>query len=230
LRLDATLATLFAFIDKTVGLRNTVIALSADHGVDDIPEERKALGYETERFGGDKLKAKLNEALRKRLNVTEDLVAELIPPGIWLDQAKVRLVKLDAQLIEVALAAELRAEPGIAYVFTRTDLLAGRIGGTPLLDSVQRAFHPKRSGDVVVVPRQFYYLDDAPEYYAATHGTPYSYDTYVPVAIFAPGVKPAMSFEPVAPGQIAPTLSALLRIKPPSGCSCGPPLPHVLPR
>ncbi len=230
IRLDATLSQLFTFIDKTIGLRNTVIALSADHGVDDIPEERKALGYETERVGGELLKAKLNEALRKRLNVTEDLVAGVIPPGIWLNQAKVRLVKLDTQAVEIALAAELRAEPGIAYAFTRTDLMAGRIGGTPLLNSVQRAFHPKRSGDVVVVPTQFYYLDDDPNYYAATHGTPYSYDTYVPVAIFAPGVKPVTSFEPVAPGQIAPTLSALLRIKPPSGCSCGPPLPHVLPR
>ena len=39
-----------------------------------------------------------------------------------------------------------------------------------------------------------------------------------------------LSFEPVAPGQIAPTLSALLWIKQPSGCSCGAPLPHVLSR
>jgi hypothetical protein len=102
--------------------------------------------------------------------------------------------------------------------------------GTPLLESVARAFHPTRSGDVMVVQKQFYYFDDDPNYYAAMHGSPYSYDTYVPVAVFAPGVAPKMSFEPVAPGQIAPTLAALLRIKPPSGCSCGPPLPYVVPR
>ncbi len=230
IHLDATLAQLFAFVDKAVGLRNTVIVLSADHGVDDIPEERKSVGYDAERFGGETLRAKLNGALRQRLNVSEDLVAAFTPPGIYLDQAKVSRTNLDAQTVENALVAVLRAEPGIAYAFTRSDLMAGRIGGTALLESVQRAFHPKRSGDVVVVPKQFYYLDESPEYYAATHGTPYSYDTYVPVAVLAPGVKAVMSFEPVAPGQIAPTLSALLRIKPPSGCSCEAPLPHVLPR
>ena len=81
----------------------------------------------------------------------------------------------------------------------------------------------------MAIQKQFYYFDAEPDYYAATHGTPYSYDTFVPVIVLAPGVKALTSYEPVAPGQIAPTLSALLEIKPPSGCSCDPPLPHVLP-
>ena len=230
IRLDATLAKLFAFVDKSIGLKNTVIVLSADHGVDDIPEERSAAGYDAERFGGDALRTKLNAALRERLDVKVDLIAAVIPPGFYLDPAKVRDAKLDPVAAENALAQALRAQPGIAYAFTRTDLMAGRIGGKPLLDRVQRAFHPKRSGDVVVVPKQFYYLDEDPTYYAATHGTPYSYDTYVPVVVLAPGVEPMTSYEAVAPGQIAPTLSALLKIKAPSGCSCGAPLPHVLPR
>ncbi len=228
IHLDATLAGLFAFIDKSVGLRNTVIVLSADHGVDDIPEEHRAAGYMTERFGGDTLKAKLNAALRKRLGIAEDLVAAVIPPNVYLDPAKVRTLKLEVVAAENALAEELRAEPGIAYAFTRSDLQAGRIGHTPLLDSVQRAFHPKRSGDVVAIPKQLYYFDAEPDYYAATHGTPYGYDTFVPVIVLVPGMKALTSQEPVAPGQIAPTLSALLGIRSPSGCSCDPPLPHVL--
>ena len=228
IRLDATLAQFLSFIDKTVGLRNTVIVLSADHGVDDIPEEHRAAGYMTERFGGDPLKAKLNAALRKRLGIVEDLVASVIPPNMYLDQAKLLALRIEAVAAENALAEEMRLVSGIAYVFTRTDLLAGRIGHTPLLDSVQRAFHPLRSGDVVAIPKQFYYFDAAPDYYAATHGTPYSYDTFVPIIVLVPGVKAITSDEPVAPGQIAPTLSALLGIKPPSGCSCNPPLPHLL--
>lgn len=230
IHLDATLAKLFAFIDKAVGLKNTVIVLSADHGVDDIPEERKGAGYEAERFGGDVLRAKLNAALRQRLDVKVDVVAEVIPPGIYLDPAKVREAKLDPAVAETALAQALREQPGVAYAFTRTDLMAGRIGGTPLLNRVQRAFHPKRSGDVVVVQKQFYFLDEEPDSYAATHGSPYSYDTFVPIAVLAPGVEAMTSYEAVAPAQIAPTLSALLRIKAPSGCACEAPLPHVLPR
>jgi hypothetical protein len=49
------------------------------------------------------------------------------------------------------------------------------------------------------------------------HGSPYSYDTYVPVILMGPGIKPATNYDAVSPAQIAPTLAALLRIKPPSG-------------
>jgi len=230
LHLDATLTGLLAFVDKTVGLRNTVIVLSADHGVDDIPEERRSAGLDADRFGGEVLQAKLNDALKRRFNVTADLVAAVIPPGFYLDQANIRAQHLDPQEVERALAEALWAEPGIAYAFTRSDLMAGRIGHTPLLESVQRAFHPKRSGDVVAVQKAFYYLDEEPTYYAATHGSPYSYDTFVPIIVLAPGVNAATSYDSVAPGQVAPTLSGLLGIKPPSGCACSVPLPHILPR
>lgn len=228
-RLDGTLAKLFAFIDKTVGLRNAVIVLSADHGADDIPEERKALGYDAERMGGVPLVARVNAALAARFK-TDGLLAAVIPPGAYLDRTKMEWARLDAAAVELALAQELRKQPGIAYAFTRTDLLAGRIPHTPLLDRVQRAFHPQRSGDVVVVQNEFWYFDDDPDYYATMHGSPYSYDTYVPIIMLVPGVKPATVHEPTAPAQIAPTLAALLRIKPPSGCACDPPLPGVLNR
>ena len=37
LRLDRTLAELFKFVDQKVGLANTVIVVSADHGAAEIP-------------------------------------------------------------------------------------------------------------------------------------------------------------------------------------------------
>jgi predicted AlkP superfamily pyrophosphatase or phosphodiesterase len=230
LHLDTTLAQLFAFVDKTIGLRNTVIVLSADHGSDDIPEERKARGFDSERFGGPPLIARLNAALKARFNGTDALVAALIPPGVYLDHATIAAAHLDAAAVESGLAEALRAETGVAFAFTRSDLMAGRIGHTPLLDRVQRAFHPKLSGDVVVVQKSMWYFDDDPEYYAAMHGSVYSYDTFVPIVMLAPGVKPATVYEPTAPAQIAPTLAALLGIRSPSGCACDPPLPHVLTR
>ncbi|MEP7246089.1 MAG: alkaline phosphatase family protein [Gammaproteobacteria bacterium] len=230
LHLDATLTKLFAFIDRTVGLRNTVIVLSADHGVDDVPEERASEGYDAARVGGEKLRARLNAALASRFGSTDGLVVAIIPPGFYLDRAKIEARKLDAAAVESALAEELLRGPGFAYAFTRTDLLAGRIGNTPLLDSVQRAFHPKRSGDVVVVQKQFWYFDDDPDYYASMHGSPYSYDTYVPILLLVPGVKAETIHSETAPAQIAPTLAAILGIKPPSGCACDPVLPGVFSR
>ena len=36
-RLDRTLADLFAFVDEKVGLENTLVVLSADHGQPEVP-------------------------------------------------------------------------------------------------------------------------------------------------------------------------------------------------
>ena len=47
LRLDRTLANLFAFIDKKIGLDNTLIVLSADHGGPEAPGYLKSLGIPT---------------------------------------------------------------------------------------------------------------------------------------------------------------------------------------
>jgi predicted AlkP superfamily pyrophosphatase or phosphodiesterase len=226
LHLDATLTKLFAFIDKTIGLRNTVIVLSADHGADDVPEERKAEGYDAERIGGEKFRARLNAALKERFNA-DGFVSAVVPPGVYLDHAKIAAVHLDVSTVESALAEILRNEPGVAFAFTRSDLMAGRIGHTALLDRVQRAFHPTRSGDVVVIQKAFWYFDDDPDYYAAMHGSPYSYDTFVPILLFVPGVKPQTVRTPTAPAQIAPTITSLLGIRPPSGCACDPPLPGL---
>lgn len=228
LRLDATLAELLAFIDKQVGLSRTLIVLSADHGADDIPEDRKAMGYAADRVDPDALLARGIAALQKRFGTTDNLITAFVPPGFYLDRAKIAALKLDQATVESALAEELRSAPGIAYALTRTDLMAGRIPRTALMDRVMRGFQAARSGDVTIVQSQYWYLDGELHYYASMHGSPYSYDTFVPILVSGMSLKPAINYEAVAPSQIAPTLSAVLGIKPPSGCSCSAPLPTIL--
>ncbi len=52
---------------------------------------------------------------------------------------------------------------------------------------------------------------------AATHGSPWRYDTHVPIIFAGHGVSPARIARPVTPYGIAPTLAAYLGINPPSG-------------
>jgi predicted AlkP superfamily pyrophosphatase or phosphodiesterase len=228
LRLDATLAALFTHLERTVGLARTVIVLSADHGVDDIPEAHRTRGRSADRFFPEKIRAAANAALRSHFGVADDLVAAFMPPGLYLDAKKLSALKLDPVAVEAALAAHLRSAPGVAHALTRTDLLAGRVPRSALLDRVQRGFHPSRSGDVVIVQQPFWYMYSDAEGYAAMHGSPYAYDTFVPVIVLAPGVAAGLSHAAVSPAQIAPTLAALLEISPPSGCARSIPLPGVL--
>ena len=144
-------------------------------------------------------------------------VEAFVPPGFYLDRRKISALRLDSGKVETALANILREVPGVAYAYTRTDLLLGRAPRTEIGEKVQRAFHPTRSGDVVIVQAQFWYLYPDVEAFAAMHGSPYSYDTFVPIIFCGPGLAPRRSEAAVCPEDIAPTLASVLGIKAPSG-------------
>lgn len=228
LRLDLVLAKFLASLDKTVGRDGVLIVLSADHGVDDIPEERHALGHDADRIRPEQIRQRANAALKNALGVSEDLVQAFVPPGFYLDATRITAVKRDKAEVAAALAAHLVTEPGIAYAFTRDDILTGRVPATAMGTKVSRAFHPRRSGDVVIVQEQYWYMYPDADAFAAMHGSPYSYDTFVPVIFAGAGLKPAAITRTVDPAQIAPTLAAILRIRPPSG-SNKEPLAEALP-
>jgi len=115
------------------------------------------------------------------------------------------------------LATELMKFDGIAAAVPSSELLTGDLPDSPLIRQVRRNFHPKRSGDIYLVqePYWFLYTDESIPL-CAMHGSPWRYDTYVPI-LFAGANVPAQHVSRlVHPESIAPTLSAYLGIKPPS--------------
>ena len=229
IRLDALLESLFAWIDQRLGAGNTVVVLSADHGAGDTPEDLSKEHYDADRLPSAKpVVAAVNAYFQAQFNTTENLVAGYSPPALYLDAEAVRKAHLAQDEVEQALADyALEYIPGTAFAITRSDLMQGRLTQTPLMTRVQRAFHPERSGDVTLIQKQFWYLDADKDRYAATHGSPYSYDTFVPVLFYGPGIPARRVTRTVEPASIAPTLTALLGVRPPSG-SIAPVLPEVL--
>jgi predicted AlkP superfamily pyrophosphatase or phosphodiesterase len=215
LRLDRTLAKLFGFIDQNIGLNRVLIALSSDHGVDAIPEHMIELGFDAGRLYPDELVKRLDAALQKRYESNENFVVGFWSAGIYLNLETIKRLGMSVAEVEQAASEEILEFPGIAVALTRSDLLAGKILDTPIMNKVQRAFHPKRSGNVILVPKQFWTL--FANTYAAMHGSPYSYDTYVPIMLAGPNISPQVISRAVGPEDIAPTIAAYLGIKPPSG-------------
>ncbi len=217
-RVNALLGGLFEFIDAQVGLDKVLIVLSADHGMDDIPECAEARGLPAGRHDPQRFIATVNTALKQRLGIDRDLVGSFWNPSLYLDLEAVGRLNLDVAAVERATAEEIMKLPGFALALTRTDLLAGRVPDDPVGRRVQHSFHPTRSGNVLLVPAQFWYLYPEPHKYAAVHGSPWSYDTHVPVMIGGWRIRPAAVHRPVAPEDIAPTVAQCLGIKAPSGC------------
>jgi len=229
LRTDRLLADFFSYIDKKVGLENTMIFLSSDHGTDEIAEYRRSLAGE--HHGGrhypKKFVSQVNEALQQRYNTTEQLVSSFWNPSIYLNLPTIKKLGLNVEEVERALAEEILKVPGIAFALTRTELLKGNVTSNPTIAKVQRAFHPTRSGNVLIVQDQFWYLYPNADQFAAMHGSPYSYDTHVPIMFVGPGIKAQSINRQVGPEDIAGTVANYLGTAKPSG-SIGEPLYEVL--
>ena len=58
------------------------------------------------------------------------------------------------------------------------------------------------------------------------HGSPWRYDTHVPIIFMSAGIQPKMVHRRVHPVDVAPTIAALLGMTPP-GSAQGSPLEEV---
>jgi len=229
-RLDRTLAKLFAYIDKKIGLENTLIVLSADHGQPEVPGYLHRLGIDQAQYFDTRSldKKPAIAALKKQFGMGKELIEAYFHPYIYLNHDLIRAKGLDQAEVEQAVAAELLKFQGVAYAVSSTALRTASLSDTVVIRAILRNFHPKRSGDIYLVFEPNVFINDFDGLtVASTHGSPWRYDTFVPVIFAGAGLSAAKVSRAVTPYDIAPTLAAWLNIKPPSGAT-GSPLSEVL--
>jgi predicted AlkP superfamily pyrophosphatase or phosphodiesterase len=234
LRLDRTLAELFQFVDQKVGLANTVIVVSADHGAAEIPGYLNEFGIDAKYFKPDALDPKTLEkqpaieALKKKLGIDKELIQSYFQPYVYLNHEVVQERGLNLAEVERTVAAELEKIDGIWLAAPSSALADGAFPNTPLEEAILRNYNSKRSGDIYVVFKPAWFINDSDGLsVASTHGSPWRYDQFVPVIFLVPGMPPQRVFREISTVDVAPTLSAILGITYPSG-SVGKPLVEVL--
>ncbi len=85
------------------------------------------------------------------------------------------------------------------------------------LDQFARGYFPGRSGQVFLVSREGEFVVDRDPLYAFMHGSPWEYDTHIPLLFHgAPFIRPGTSKDPVSQQDVVPTLAALLGTAPPA--------------
>jgi len=220
-QLDRTLAELLAFIDKTVGLKHTLVVLSADHGMADMPEYMTELGYRAGRLDPDEILAAANK-VGKRFGVNE-IVRFFYRPYLYLNDEKISAAKLDRIKVERAMAEALTDFEGIALAVAGSNLSEQQIN--PLLEQVRNNHHIIRSGDIYIIQEPYWFLFDKGPV-KVMHGSPWRFDTHVPIIFMGPGIKPKTVQRRVHPVDVAPTIGALLGMTPP-GSAQGSPLEEV---
>ncbi|MDQ2822156.1 MAG: alkaline phosphatase family protein [Pseudomonadota bacterium] len=214
-RLDRMLADFMTYLDKKVGAGNTLVILTADHGFPNTPEFAKAAHQDAGRVDGVKLTAALNSMLAARYGKEKLVIAQSVP-NLHLDYAAIDKLGLAHADVENTAAQFLRAQTGIADVFTRTQFESGATGTTRIGTLMRRAWHRELSGDLVIVTKPYWFFGSSSS--GTSHGSPYAYDTNVPLVMSGTKwIKPGNYGQYAETVDIAPTLANILRIRPPAG-------------
>ncbi len=216
LRLDQQLGNFFQYLDSLVGLKNTLIFLTADHGAADVP------GYISPPAGYFKT-ATFKDALSNYLKhkTGKDPIEYFINEQIYFAQDH----GVDEVLLEKTVREFAERFPGVIGVISLKDF--SKCNAEPgVCDKIRRGVMPGRSGDFYV---QLYpgWTPDYTEKGGTTHGSPYAYDTHVPIIFFGWNIARQDNYDRIWVEDIAPTVCALLKIALPSGCT-GMPIGEVL--
>lgn len=233
LRLDRTLADLLAYVDQRVGLKNTLIVLSADHGTPEVPAYLKTLGIDAGYVTPNLWETHPGIlALKDRFGLGKELIKSYFHPYVYLNRPLIAEKGLKLDEVARAVAEQLRTMDGVAYAVPVSELRdlskLGALGKAPVMKLLQANYNPERSGDIAVVHQPNYFINDFDGLMvAAVHGSPWRYDTHVPVIFFGHGLKPQHVQRPIETVDVAVTLSAAAGAAKPSGAR-GVVLPEVV--
>ena len=221
LRLDKTLAALLKFVDDRIGLNNTLVVLSADHGGPEAPGYLNQMGIEASYVDPEQWDREAGiAALKQRFGIGEELIQTYFHPYLYLNHDVIRKNGLDMAEVEEAVAIELNRFDGVALAVPSSAIVNGRMPETALTRAILNNHNVRRSGDIFVVFEPHRFINDFDGMVVAvTHGSPWRYDTFVPVIFAGSGLKPQKVFRRVHTVDVATTLAAWVGTKPPSGAA-----------
>jgi predicted AlkP superfamily pyrophosphatase or phosphodiesterase len=208
---DRTIGRLFAALEDTVGLDRVLVILTADHAVSPLPEL-----LEEQRLPGGRLRGDFFALARQALVARfgpGDWIAATAGSSPYFDYALMDQRRVDRAEAERVVAAAMRQHPQVSRVYTRHQILDGRPAYDTIDARVLRSFHARRSGDVEIVLDPFWIRGGS----GATHGSPYNYDSHIPLIFMGPGIRPGRYYGAAALNDAAPTIAAMLDIEMPSG-------------
>ncbi len=211
LRTDRMIADFLAFLDQRVGLKKCTIVFTADHGIAPLPERVKGLNANLSagRVDNPALLKTCEDALSGAFGALPAGKKWLLVDENWLffqkDVLKEKGVAPAAA--ETVVRDALLTIEFVEAAYTLTDLNAGTITG-PHAEGVLLSHYGPRSGDVYYHMKPFWVERKT----GTNHGTPYTYDTHVPLVWFGVGVKPGVFSQRVGIDDIAPTLSKILGV------------------
>ncbi len=213
-RTDATLGKLIDAAARQAGGReNLLVVMTADHGVAPTAEMNRAHKMPgAERQDKAEYLAKIQAALEAKFGEGKWLLAQW-ESGFYLNNDLIVKKKLKHSDVEDAAAAAAMEMPFVARTYTRTQLLRYGASASQIDEYVARSFYPSRGPDVVVIVKPYVLFGKS----GTGHGSPYDYDTHVPLLFWGGAVRAGVYTQRVGISDVAPTLATVEGVETPSG-------------
>ena len=211
LQTDRVLGRLLHAVEEEAGAGNYVVVFTSDHGVAPLPEELTKRGIPADTFLAIRF-IKPSKRRSPKYPAGKSIVgsAELSP---YLNHDLLREKHGALAEAEEIAADAVRKLPYIFRVYSSAQLEHENLAGDPIGTLIERGYYHGRSADLFIVQKPYWLASKD----GTSHGTPFSYDTHVPVIFLGHGIRPGRYDENVRTADIAPTLAALLGVNTPSG-------------
>jgi predicted AlkP superfamily pyrophosphatase or phosphodiesterase len=211
LRMDQTIADFVLYLDKTVGKDNYLLFLTADHAGAENASFLNDNKYELKITNPKEITKGLKEFSKTTFG--EDLVLNYSNWNLFFNKEIIKAKGLELNKVKQEFKDYLMSQDQVKRVYTEEEILAST-GSDYFLDCIAKGYDATQDGEMIVLDKP-----GVLEYptTGTSHGTPYSYDTHVPMIFYGWHIKKGVSYDKKVITQIAPTLAQKLSIPFPSG-------------
>lgn len=220
IRLDRDMADLLTFLDNRIGKGKYLVYLTADHACMENPKHM----MDHKIHAGFVPSAGIEDSLRSLLTRTyghPEYIRCFLNDQVYLHEDKILADKNDICAIEATIARYAKDHIlGVYLGLTSCDLETESYDDL-IRQRIQNGHYHGRSGNVwlVYAPGWTERLYGGDGTQGTTHGSPYAYDAHVPLYWFGWNIPTGSTTDLVNITDIAPTLSFLLNITLPNGCT-----------
>jgi arylsulfatase A-like enzyme len=211
LDLDRDLADFFDFLGHRIGLADTWIALSADHGVSTLPEQVNKLHIPAGSLDRNAIESEINRELAAKFGHAGSYVKSDYPL-FWLDQKVFTDIHVSERDAEQAVGESAASAADLRGYYTKWQLAAGDVPNTALGRKYLNSYSPEGGWYAMGIPN-IYTVGFAG---GTDHVSPYNYDTHVPLAFYGLPFQPGTYRTSVEPVDLVATLASLLGINAPT--------------
>lgn len=215
--LDEKLGLWLKHIESSLGVGRVFLALTADHGVLELPEWKKENGksncpYEDLRGNLTSLYLGLMSRIYFNFTAPVDMPTKLIKfAGMqaYVNRTWAAQEGIDAEAVLDELEIYLQAKPYIKEVWNMEELYASKDSNQEVARLFRNSHSREQGGDLILQPYEDCLIRGD---LGTTHLSPYDYDRNIPLIFWGDGVKSGRISGAAHSIDIAPTIANFLRI------------------